>query len=89
MHVDVLGSSERWGVEKPTAEFFARIVAEAGAAPEKIAYVGDRVDNDVEPALAAGMVARAHPPRAVGLPARAAAGGDSHRLARRAAGGAP
>ena len=27
-----------------------------GVAPEKIAYVGDRVDNDVGPALAAGMV---------------------------------
>ena len=29
----------------------------AGAPADKIAYVGDRVDTDVAPALAAGMVA--------------------------------
>ncbi len=56
-HVDFVGSSARWGVEKPAAAFFARVVAEAGAEPGRIAYVGDRVDNDVLPALAAGLVA--------------------------------
>jgi HAD superfamily hydrolase (TIGR01509 family) len=56
-HIDVLGSSERWGIAKPAPEFFARIFSETGLAPDEIAYVGDRVDNDVEPALAAGMVA--------------------------------
>jgi HAD superfamily hydrolase (TIGR01509 family) len=56
-HVDVLGSSGRWGVAKPAPAFFERIVAATGLAPEEIAYVGDRIDNDVEPALAAGMVA--------------------------------
>jgi FMN phosphatase YigB (HAD superfamily) len=56
-HVDFVGSSGRWGVEKPAAAFFERIVAEAGCAPGEVAYVGDRVDNDVLPALAAGMVA--------------------------------
>jgi HAD superfamily hydrolase (TIGR01549 family) len=55
--VEVLGSSERWGVSKPDPAFFARLVEVAGSAPEKIAYVGDRVDNDVAPALAAGLVA--------------------------------
>ena len=30
-HVDFVGSSERWGVEKPAARFFERIVEEAGA----------------------------------------------------------
>jgi FMN phosphatase YigB (HAD superfamily) len=55
-HVDFVGSSARWGVDKPAAAFFERVLAEAGFAPEEIAYVGDRVDNDVEPALAAGMV---------------------------------
>jgi HAD superfamily hydrolase (TIGR01509 family) len=55
--VDWVGSSARWGVEKPAPEFFARIVEEAASDPSEIAYVGDRVDNDVEPALAAGMVA--------------------------------
>jgi HAD superfamily hydrolase (TIGR01509 family) len=56
-HADFVGSSARWGVEKPAAGFFERIVDEAGVAPEEIAYVGDRVDNDVAPALRAGMVA--------------------------------
>jgi HAD superfamily hydrolase (TIGR01549 family) len=56
-HVDLVGSSARWGVEKPAPEFFARIVDEADSEAAEIAYVGDRVDNDVEPALAAGMVA--------------------------------
>jgi FMN phosphatase YigB (HAD superfamily) len=55
--VDLVGSSARWGVEKPAPEFFARIVDESQVDAAEIAYVGDRVDNDVEPALAAGMVA--------------------------------
>ena len=53
--VDVVASSASWGVEKPSPEFFLRICEEAGRAPSEIAYVGDRVDNDVEPALALGM----------------------------------
>ena len=56
-HVDVVGSSEGWGVSKPAPGFFARVVEEVGRAPSEVAYVGDRVDNDVEPALAAGMTA--------------------------------
>ena len=55
--VDWAASSERWGVEKPSPEFFERVVGQAGCAASQVAYVGDRVDNDVEPALAAGMVA--------------------------------
>lgn len=55
--VDFPGSSESWGVEEPDAGFFRRIVEEAGVAAEQIAYVGDRVDNDVLPAHAAGMTA--------------------------------
>jgi FMN phosphatase YigB (HAD superfamily) len=54
-HMDFVGSSERWGVEKPDAGFFAHVVEEAGAPAAEILYVGDRVDNDVLPALAAGM----------------------------------
>jgi FMN phosphatase YigB (HAD superfamily) len=55
--VDVIGSSQRWGVDKPAPAFFARIAEEMGVAPGEIAYVGDRVDNDVLPARAAGMMA--------------------------------
>jgi FMN phosphatase YigB (HAD superfamily) len=57
IEVDFIASSERWGVEKPSPEFFDRIVAEAGCPPEDVMYVGDRVDNDVVPAAAAGMAA--------------------------------
>jgi HAD superfamily hydrolase (TIGR01509 family) len=56
-HVDLVGSSGRWGVEKPAPEFFDRIVKESGFAAEEIAYVGDRVDNDIRPAIEAGMLA--------------------------------
>lgn len=55
-HVDVAASSTGLGVRKPSPEFFARIVELAGVPAAKIAYVGDRVDNDVAPALRAGMV---------------------------------
>jgi FMN phosphatase YigB (HAD superfamily) len=55
-HVDRAGSSASWGVDKPSPEFFARVVELAGVEPGKIAYVGDRVDNDIAPALAAGLV---------------------------------
>ncbi|HZP74160.1 MAG TPA: HAD family hydrolase [Gaiellaceae bacterium] len=54
-YVDAAASSAGWGVRKPAPEFFARVVELAGVPAEKIAYVGDRVDNDVVPALAAGM----------------------------------
>ncbi len=53
-HVDFVGSSERWGVEKPDAGFFERVVAASEAPAAEILYVGDRVDNDVVPARAAG-----------------------------------
>jgi HAD superfamily hydrolase (TIGR01549 family) len=55
--VDFIGTSAGWEVEKPSPAFFARIVAECGCAPGEIAYVGDRLDNDIRPTLAAGMVA--------------------------------
>jgi FMN phosphatase YigB (HAD superfamily) len=54
-HVDFVGSSERWGVEKPDPGFFTHVVEEAAAPAGEILYVGDRVDNDVLPALAAGL----------------------------------
>ena len=56
-YVDFVSSSERWNVEKPAPEFFERVIAEARRPAAEVAYVGDRVDNDIMPALAAGMVA--------------------------------
>jgi HAD superfamily hydrolase (TIGR01549 family) len=54
---DVVASSASLGVRKPEPAFFERIVELAGVGPSKIAYVGDRVDNDVLPAARAGLVA--------------------------------
>lgn len=56
-HVDWVGSSERWGVSKPAPAFFTRVAHELARPPHEIAYVGDRVDNDIAPALAFGMQA--------------------------------
>jgi FMN phosphatase YigB (HAD superfamily) len=52
---DLVAASERWGVHKPNPAFFARLVAEVGVPAAQIASVGDRLDNDVLPARAAGM----------------------------------
>lgn len=57
LDVDFIVTSGEWGAEKPSAEFFLRVCEEAGLAPSEIAYVGDRIDNDVEPARRAGMTA--------------------------------
>jgi len=54
---DVISSSASLGVRKPDPRFFRRVVELAGCSPGEVAYVGDRVDNDVLPALAAGLVA--------------------------------
>jgi HAD superfamily hydrolase (TIGR01549 family) len=55
--VSFIATSARWGVEKPSPEFFERIVSETGARPGQIAYIGDRLDNDVLPARQTGMFA--------------------------------
>ena len=54
---DSIGTSEEWGTAKPSPAFFARMVKEAGVAAAQVAYVGDRLDNDVCPALAMGLSA--------------------------------
>lgn len=53
--LDFLASSAAWGVEKPDQRFFERIATELDLPAAEIAYVGDRLDNDVRPAAAAGM----------------------------------
>ncbi len=55
--IELVASSATWGVAKPDPAFFARIAAELDLAPNEIAYVGDRIDNDVGPAARAGMLA--------------------------------
>ena len=53
--LDLLASSESWGIEKPSLKFFERLIAEASFPAEQICYVGDRADNDIVPARAAGL----------------------------------
>jgi len=54
---DVISSSASLGVRKPDPAFFAAVVELVGWSAGETAYVGDRVDNDVVPAAAAGLVA--------------------------------
>jgi FMN phosphatase YigB (HAD superfamily) len=54
---DVISSSATLGVRKPDPVFFELVVELAACVPGEVAYVGDRVDNDVLPAFAAGLVA--------------------------------
>jgi len=53
--VDLIGTSDGWGVEKPSTAFFDRVVTEAGCAAGEVLYVGDRLDNDIRPAQAVGL----------------------------------
>jgi HAD superfamily hydrolase (TIGR01549 family) len=54
--VEAMGMSDAMGVAKPEPAFFARTLELIGGPPAaQVAYVGDRVDNDVRPSAAAGM----------------------------------
>ncbi|MER5264416.1 HAD family hydrolase [Actinosynnema sp. NPDC002837] len=54
--VDGLATSGEWGVAKPAAEFFERVVGMTPAAVAgDVLYVGDHRDNDVVAAKAAGL----------------------------------
>jgi HAD superfamily hydrolase (TIGR01549 family) len=53
---EVMAMSDEMGVHKPSPAFFDRSLELMGAPePGDVAYVGDRVDNDVIPSTAAGM----------------------------------
>ena len=55
--LSLVATSDGWGVAKPDPAFFRRICDELGLPADEIAYVGDRLDNDIAPAAAAGMAA--------------------------------
>ncbi len=57
LELDLVASSAGLGVAKPDPVFYERIAAALDLEPGAIAYVGDRIDNDVVPAAAAGMAA--------------------------------
>ncbi|MGW2917444.1 HAD family hydrolase [Streptomyces angustmyceticus] len=53
--VDLIGTSDDWGASKPDPLFFERVADAVPYENDQILYVGDRVDNDLRPAVAAGM----------------------------------
>ncbi|MET9252821.1 HAD family hydrolase [Streptomyces sp. NPDC003717] len=53
--VDLIGTSDDWGTSKPDGAFFDRVAEVVPAEPDEMLYVGDRIDNDIAPARAAGM----------------------------------
>ncbi|HZB06185.1 MAG TPA: HAD family hydrolase [Thermoleophilaceae bacterium] len=53
--VDGVVTSAEVGVAKPEARVFERALAIAGAEPGEALHAGDKVDNDVEGAVAAGI----------------------------------
>ena len=56
VRVDAMAMSDAMGVAKPDPAFFARTLELLGSPdPADVAYVGDRIDNDVEPSAYAGM----------------------------------
>jgi HAD superfamily hydrolase (TIGR01549 family) len=53
---ELIAMSEEMGVAKPAPAYFARVLELLGDPdPASVAHVGDRVDNDVIPAISAGF----------------------------------
>ena len=52
---DMIATSDDWGVSKPDPEFFRCVVDAAPFEAEEILYVGDRLDNDIKPAVVMGL----------------------------------
>jgi HAD superfamily hydrolase (TIGR01549 family) len=56
IEAEVIAMSAEMGAAKPSQQFFERTLELIGSpAPSSVAYVGDRVDNDVLPSVMAGM----------------------------------
>ncbi len=55
--VDYIASSSSWGIEKPDLRFFQKMLEITNLEPSEVIYVGDRLDNDILPALEVGMKA--------------------------------
>jgi HAD superfamily hydrolase (TIGR01549 family) len=55
LSADLITTSQDWGVNKPDPRFFEAVIAAVPFPADRIAYVGDRLDNDMKPAKAAGL----------------------------------
>lgn len=57
LDADLIATSAELGAQKPSSEFYVRLLARLGDPdPASVLYVGDRLDNDVVPAAAHGLV---------------------------------
>jgi HAD superfamily hydrolase (TIGR01662 family) len=52
---DMIATSDDWNAAKPDAAFFRAVIDAAPCGAGEIVYVGDRLDNDLKPAKAAGL----------------------------------
>jgi len=55
LSADMIVTSEELGATKPDDAFFRALISAAPCEASHIIYVGDRLDNDLKPAKAAGM----------------------------------
>ncbi len=53
--VDMIATSDDWGVSKPDPGFFRQMLEATPGSADKILYVGDRLDNDILPAARVGL----------------------------------
>jgi FMN phosphatase YigB (HAD superfamily) len=56
LDADLMTTSTHLDHEKPSPKFFEALLVQTGFRADEAAYVGDRVDNDILPARAKGMV---------------------------------
>lgn len=54
-YIKLVTASAEEGVAKPDSEIFLRALKRAGCLPENAVMIGDRIDNDIEPANRLGM----------------------------------
>ena len=53
---DLIATSEDWNAAKPDISFFRALLDAVPWESGEVVYVGDRIDNDLKPAKAAGML---------------------------------
>lgn len=52
---DLIATSDDWNAAKPDHAFFEKLIEAVPHPPERIVYVGDRLDNDIQPAHECGL----------------------------------
>ena len=55
LSVDMIATSDDWGVAKPDPGFFRKMIEVSPVGPDQTLYVGDRLDNDIMPAARLGL----------------------------------